>query len=362
MNSSLTSQQNRDVNSCGPTSEHPPAALRVDLSSSVPSPSHSAHDTLPGELPPSYTLTSSVQLPGYTQCTRPVAFAPPNYVPAPKSYEKPVYSHASDSEHERALKFCAENTVSSPRILIDSDLKHWGSRYFDIVSPVRTSSELSQAKSSNSSTFSGGLFRGLKAKAKVSPEVTPSKQDGTIYIRTKPKSTDMTFTTSLPIFSPKLRQIRSRIYYEITITAVDGGPEDSCVAIGFLAMPYPVATRLPGWHRCSIAVHSDDGRRYVADPLSGRDFLGEPVRVGETIGFGMDFKEGNVFTTKNGRWIGGWSMLEELSGANVQEGQMHLFYGGELDVYGAVGVYGGAGISVNFGNGKEFKWREFEDR
>ncbi|KAK9373630.1 uncharacterized protein V1513DRAFT_448741 [Lipomyces chichibuensis] len=356
MNPSLTSQQDRDANSCGPTSEHPPV---VSCSpSSVSFPSYSAHDTLPDELPPSYTLTSSVQLRGCTQGTRPLAFAPPNYVPAPKPYQKSLYSHAPDSEHDRALKFCAQNTISSPRILIDSDLKCWGSRYFDIVSPVSTSSELS----SNSSTRSRGLFRGLKAKAKASPEVVRSKQDGTIYIRTQPKSTDMTFTSSLPMFSPKLRQIRSRIYYEITIIAVDGGLEDSCVAIGFLAMPYPVGTRLPGWHRCSIAVHSDDGRRYVADPLSGRDFLGEPVRIGETIGFGMDFKEGNVFTTKNGRWIGGWSMLEELSGTNVQENQLHLFYGGELDVYSAVGVFGGAGISVNFGNSKEFKWMEFVDR
>ncbi|KAK9253508.1 hypothetical protein V1507DRAFT_404107 [Lipomyces tetrasporus] len=43
-------------------------------------------------------------------------------------------------------------------------------------------------------------------------------------------------------------------------------------------------------------------------------------------------------------------MFEELNGASLHDGQMNRFYSGELDVYGAVGVFGGAGILVNFGN------------
>ncbi|KAJ8099190.1 hypothetical protein POJ06DRAFT_269256 [Lipomyces tetrasporus] len=364
----LSSQPKGDEDSyCPPEDAHPVANhWRTDACNRLSeSPQgNSARETLSAELPPKYTLTTSVSLPGYTQDSGTVPFSPPSYMPAPSSYQKPLYSHAPDSEHEHALKFCAENPVSSPRMLMDSELKHWGSRHFGIDSPVPTVSP--SLAISSASTSSGGFFRGLKGKAKLSssraPEVTPDKRDGTIYIRTKPKSTDMTFTTSLPMFSPQLRLTRSLLYYEITIMAADGGVEDSSVAIGFLTMPYPVATRLPGWHRCSIAVHSDDGRRYVADPLSGRDFLGEPVRVGDTVGIGMDFNGGNVFATKNGRWVGGWSMFEELNGASLHDGQMNRFYSGELDVYGAVGVFGGAGILVNFGNGTAFKWREFEDR
>ncbi|KAK9321510.1 hypothetical protein V1517DRAFT_326327 [Lipomyces orientalis] len=334
----LTSQPKRDEDSYRHREDaHPVANSRRTDASNRPSESpqgFSAHETLSDELPPKYTLTSSVSLPGYAQDSGTVPFSPPLYMPAPSSHQKPLYSHALDSEHERALKFCAENPVSSPRMLMDSEVKQWGCRHFGINCPLPTVSP--SLVMSSTSTSSGGFFRGLKGKAKVSssraPEVTPDKRDGTIYIRTKPKSTDMTFTTSLPMFSPQLRLRRSLVYYEITIMAADGGVEDSCVAIGFLTMPYPVATRLPGWHRCSIAVHSDGGRRYVADPLSGRDFLGEPVRVGDTVGVGMDFNGGNVFVTKNGRSVGGWSMFEELSGANVHDGQMHRFY--------IVGVFG----------------------
>ena len=40
--------------------------------------------------------------------------------------------------------------------------------------------------------------------------------------------------------------------------------EQSGAALGFVAPPYP-PFRLPGWQRGSLAVHSDDGRRYVAN-------------------------------------------------------------------------------------------------
>ncbi|KAJ4290767.1 hypothetical protein N0V88_006516 [Collariella sp. IMI 366227] len=41
-------------------------------------------------------------------------------------------------------------------------------------------------------------------------------------------------------------------------------PGDICLSLGFTALPYP-SFRMPGWHRGSLAIHGDDGHRYVND-------------------------------------------------------------------------------------------------
>ena len=66
------------------------------------------------------------------------------------------------------------------------------------------------------------------------------------------------------------------------------GEEGSGVAVGYCAKPYP-PWRLPGWHRASVGVHGDDGRRFVNDSWGGKDFTGA-FRVGERVGIGMQFK------------------------------------------------------------------------
>ena len=92
---------------------------------------------------------------------------------------------------------------------------------------------------------------------------------------------------------------------------------DICLALGFTALPYP-SFRMPGWHRGSLAVHGDDGHRFVNDRWGGKSFTG-PFVKGETYGIGMTFTvpghggrlETEVFFTRQGVEAGRWNLHEE---------------------------------------------------
>ncbi|KAI0880063.1 uncharacterized protein GGS22DRAFT_176068 [Annulohypoxylon maeteangense] len=106
------------------------------------------------------------------------------------------------------------------------------------------------------------------------------------------------------------------IYYEVRILHDTSRNPEIGLALGFSAPPYP-AFRLPGWHRGSVAVHGDDGHKYINDRWGGKDFTG-PFRKGETIGIGMEFgarEEGGirtqVFMTRDGVERGRWDLHEE---------------------------------------------------
>jgi hypothetical protein len=132
--------------------------------------------------------------------------------------------------------------------------------------------------------------------------------------------------------------------------------EEECgVAIGFFAPPYP-PFRLPGWQRGSVAIHSDDGRRYVSNDEGGVDCT-TPFRVGETVGVGLSFSvaayaagrspklEMDVVVSKDGRRVAGWN-LERQSDAAVE----HLEgLRGEMDLFPAIGVFGETEVEVNYG-------------
>ncbi|KAJ0386561.1 hypothetical protein COL922a_004088 [Colletotrichum nupharicola] len=103
-------------------------------------------------------------------------------------------------------------------------------------------------------------------------------------------------------------------YYEVQIR--QSGNKEVDVAIGFTALPYP-NFRLPGWHRGSLAIHGDDGHKYINDRWGGKSFT-DPFRVGERIGVGMIFsaKDGrvnvDVFLTRDGALRGQWNLHEEI--------------------------------------------------
>jgi hypothetical protein len=108
------------------------------------------------------------------------------------------------------------------------------------------------------------------------------------------------------------------IYYEVKIRS---NSKNNFVAMGFTALPYP-AFRLPGWHRGSLAVHGDDGRKYTNDRWGGKDFTHE-FRKGEALGIGMTFTPTGtsrpqvaVFFTRNGARTGGWNLHEETDAEN----------------------------------------------
>ena len=131
------------------------------------------------------------------------------------------------------------------------------------------------------------------------------------------------------------------------------GREEAGIAIGFLAPPYP-SWRLPGWHRASIGVHGDDGRRFVDDSYGGVDFV-SPFRPNDTVGIVMTYSPPTYaggkmrvkcFFTRNGRQEGDWDLHEEVD-ADADVGNVEGLEGGR-DVLSAVGCFGGCEFEVVF--------------
>ena len=107
---------------------------------------------------------------------------------------------------------------------------------------------------------------------------------------------DVCVVTDLPLFSARHHapQILNRaqatftIYFEVHVRGISREyPQNSLLAIGYCVQPYP-AWRLPGWERGSLAVHGDDGRRYVNDDKGGKEFT-LPFKSGMVVGLGMTF-------------------------------------------------------------------------
>jgi opacity protein-like surface antigen len=148
-------------------------------------------------------------------------------------------------------------------------------------------------------------------------------------------------------------------------TSTSFSEADAGIAIGFVAPPYPTF-RLPGWQRGSLAVHGDDGRKYVNDTYGGVDFT-SAFKPGEVVGIGMKFSlprnppsydqssstqqrgvgmlDIAVFFTRNGVRDGGWDGNEELD-ERCEGGAVGLK--GECDLYAAVGVFGSVDFEVFF--------------
>ena len=159
------------------------------------------------------------------------------------------------------------------------------------------------------------------------------------------------------------------IYYELKVRSLGRGrgTDESSIALGYCAMPYPT-WRMPGWERGSLAVHGDDGRRYVNDTWGGKDFT-LPFRIGDTIGLGMAFstatnppdyetsQQGHmnveVFLTRNGEKGESWNLHEELDADN-DLGVEGL--DGRFDLYAAVGTFGGTEFDISF-NRQYWLWR-----
>jgi len=119
---------------------------------------------------------------------------------------------------------------------------------------------------------------------------------------------------AVTLHSPLATGRKHTLYYEVFVKN-DSRREETSLALGFTALPYP-NFRLPGWHRGSMAVHGDDGHRYVNDTWGGQSFTA-PFKRGETYGVGMTFErvdggiETTCFFTRDGVLDGEWSLHEE---------------------------------------------------
>ncbi|KAF8249806.1 hypothetical protein K440DRAFT_659812 [Wilcoxina mikolae CBS 423.85] len=168
-----------------------------------------------------------------------------------------------------------------------------------------------------------------------------SPSPGILNISSSPGCPDTCLISSLPLYAagydhPYNTGHSASAYFTVHITSM---PSDSCLALGFCAVPYP-GFRLPGWNRGSLGVHGDDGRRYVNDSFGGRDFV-VPFKAGETVGVGMKWaREGvEVWFTRDGVREGGWRLDEQRDAREENDPAPGL--DGGCDVYGAVGVWGG---------------------
>lgn len=161
--------------------------------------------------------------------------------------------------------------------------------------------------------------------------------------------------------------MKKTIYFEVRVLSygVGRGGDMSSLALGWCALPYPT-WRMPGWERGSLAVHGDDGRRYVNDTWGGKDFTGA-IQAGQTVGLGMEFAipdtppnygsspeqspglKVDVFFTRDGVKDSGWCLHEELDAQN-DLGVDGL--DGQFDLYAAVGIFGGAEFEINFSRSK----------
>lgn len=178
------------------------------------------------------------------------------------------------------------------------------------------------------------------------------------------RATDLCFATGLPLYfalgerSPKLTGKQQTIYFEVHLNYL-GKPDlngnEPSLAIGFVAAPYPT-WRMPGWERGSVAVHSDDGCRYVNNQDGGLDFV-EPFKPGDVVGLGIKYElaswgggatgnvTGEAFFTRNGQVEGTWSLQEETDAADRLG---NLGIEGDHDLYGAIGTYGEVGFKAIF--------------
>ncbi len=137
------------------------------------------------------------------------------------------------------------------------------------------------------------------------------------------------------------------IYYEVKLR---GDSKTVNLSLGFSALPYP-SFRLPGWHRGSLAVHGDDGHRYINDRWGGKDFTVE-FRKGDTYGIGMTFTPDgshrprvDIFFTRNGSREGGWDLHEET---DAEEDLPVTGLEGFHDLCCSVGAYEDTSFEVVF--------------
>lgn len=204
-------------------------------------------------------------------------------------------------------------------------------------------------------------------------DLLPQPQAGHWRCRTHANCRDASILTNLPLYSvywdsPLTTQRPKTIYFELKILGIGRGggrpsleEADAGIAIGFVAPPYPTF-RLPGWERASLAVHGDDGRKYVNDPWGGVDFT-TAFAPGDTVGIGITFSvprdppsyeqqqqqqrflDTTVFFTRNGAREASWDGNEEL---DVRSEGGNAGLRGESDLFPAIGVFGGVDFDVMF--------------
>lgn len=188
------------------------------------------------------------------------------------------------------------------------------------------------------------------------------------YGETAAKSPDRCIISYPPLYAvnqhdPQRTGQPWTVYYEVKLLS---DSPDVLLGMGFTALPYP-SFRMPGWHRGSLAVHGDDGHKYINDRWGGKAFT-QPFRRGETYGIGMTFKPSpassgetkqgdggpdkplvDIFFTRNGALTGGWNVHEET---DAEEDLPVTGLEGLHDLCASIGTFDGVKFEAVFEPGK----------
>ncbi|KAK5170922.1 uncharacterized protein LTR77_004066 [Saxophila tyrrhenica] len=276
--------------------------------------------------PPSHQASNEPEPPPYD----PWMAVPDNaLLPPPPSIheERSPASNASWDDAARARDWCHRNPLWQPRRQNQQTLSRIAAGDVHLTIPPNTR---------NIQISSSGI--------------------GRTRARSSPKCTDTMLLTDIPLYPATTGRPRT-VYFELHILSMGGHgtsrneEADASIAIGFVAPPYP-SWRQPGWHRASLGVHGDDGRRFVDDSFGGQDFVGA-FRKHDTVGIGMSFSPPShwsaknkveVFFTRNGKKEDGWNLHEERD--RDQDGGDVFGLEGDYDLLGAVGCFGGVEFEV----------------
>ncbi|KAI9837073.1 MAG: hypothetical protein M1819_000722 [Sarea resinae] len=227
-------------------------------------------------------------------------------------YDTSPASNASSSEYEIAERWCAQHPLAPPARLSPEDLARVGSGDVGFVAPRGFRGTVTRGTGGRKGVWRIETGRGCADSCVTSalPLYSVLHHSNNNASVSSSSSTSSTTPAAQPhIPNPPTQPPTRTIYFEIRILSLPSPPTPSStstststspdplstIAIGYLTPPYPPG-RQPGWHRGSLAIHSDDGRRYVCDPWGGKAFA-RPFAAGDTVGLGMRFFAPTTTTT-----------------------------------------------------------------
>ena len=158
------------------------------------------------------------------------ALLPP---PPAAGHEQPLRNNASSDEADRAHDWCRANPLVFPHQPTEQQVNAIERGEVRLMKPAEFRGDLQMV---GTGSWKGSTRAGMK---------------------------DACLLTSSPLYfasaeSPVHTGRSKTLYFEVEILSMGyaGNGDESTLALGFCAMPYPT-WRMPGWERASLAVHSD---------------------------------------------------------------------------------------------------------
>ncbi|GAW22655.1 hypothetical protein ANO14919_121970 [Xylariales sp. No.14919] len=270
-----------------------------------------------------------------------IAVPDTSLLPPPPSFfsgfDRSPANNATEEEAEAGERWCAQFPLHHPLA----------------VAPP----ELQAMNSGNINMFAPPFFRGALSRQAV----------GVWRGQSPAKGTDACLATYPPLYSvsahsPLATGRAKTIYFEVHALR-DGSRDEVSLALGFAVPPYP-PFRLPGWHRGSLAVHGDDGNKYINDRWGGKAFT-HPFRRGEVVGLGMVLAPApggggigvEIFLTRDGVEAGRWNLHEET---DLEQDLPVTGLEGFHDLCASVGVFDKVAFEIVFVP-ERWRWRGWRE-